>query len=110
MGLSPPEVVGRCTPPSIPPSFAAGPLNGNRDINFEKPYQSSVRLDLSTSIGLSIGAISFSISISPYKSGDDRYSTPYVSVVDISGKSYPWYYWWYKNNDRMTYEVEFYGS
>ena len=110
MGLSTPQVVGNYYPPSSPPSYASGPYKENYEINFEEPYQSNVKLDLSTSIGLSIGPVSFGISISPYKSGDDRYSTPYVSVVDISGKSYPWYYWWYKNNDRMTYEVEFYGS
>ncbi|MBO8181051.1 MAG: hypothetical protein H0Z19_11390 [Archaeoglobus sp.] len=65
---------------------------------------------MSTNIGLSIGPISIGISVSPYKAGDDRYSTPYERVVDVSGKGYDWYYWWYRNNDPMTYEVEFYGN
>ncbi len=109
-GLSPPQVVGSYTPPPTPPSYAAGPQNGSCEINFEKPYPSDTKLNLTAQAVLNIGELSFSISISPYQSGDDRHPTPYLSIVDVSGKGYPWYYWWYKNNDRMTYEVEFYGS
>ncbi len=109
-GLSTPQIIGNYNPPSSPPYYARGPFKGTRSINFEKPYQSNSKLDLSTYIGLNVGSLSFGISVSPYKAGDDRYTTPYVKAVDVSGKSYDWYYWWYKNNDPMTYEVQFYGS
>ncbi|WP_456468629.1 hypothetical protein [Archaeoglobus sp.] len=109
-GLSTPQIVGNYYPPTSPPYYAAGPLKGTRNLNFEEPYQSNEKLSLSTYIGLDIGPVSVGISVSPYKAGDDRYSTPYERAVDVSGKSYDWYYWWYRNNDPMTYEVEFYGS
>jgi len=51
----------------------------------------------------------FIVSVNPYKIGDDSYPTPYVEVVDVSGKSYDWWYWWHKDDDPMTYEVEFYS-
>ncbi len=109
-GLPTPQIVGNYYPPRSPPRYAAGPLKGDIELNFEKPDQSDEKLSLSTSIGLSIGQVSIGISVSPYKAGDDRETTPYVKIVDVSRKGYDWYYWWYKNNDPMTYEVEFYGS
>jgi hypothetical protein len=108
--LSTPEVIGNYYPPSFPPKYAAGPSKGTKEVNFERPYQSNSKLSLTTYIGLNIGSLSFGISVSPYKAGDDRYTTPYVRIVDISGKGYAWYYWWYRNNDQMTYEVQFYGT
>lgn len=109
-GLSTPQIVGNYYPPTSPPRYAAGPLKGTINLNFEEPEQSNEKLSLSTNIGLNIGPVSVGISVSPYRAGDDRYSTPYERVVDVSGKSYDWYYWWYRDNDPMNYEVEFYGS
>ncbi len=109
-GLSTPQVIGNYNPPSSPPYYAAGPFKGSKELNFEKPYMSNDKLSLSTYIGLNIGPLSFGVSVSPYKAGDDRETTPYVKIVDVSGKSYDWWYWWYRNNDPMTYEVEFYGG
>ncbi|WP_290597150.1 MULTISPECIES: hypothetical protein [unclassified Archaeoglobus] len=111
--LIPPEVVGSYQQPSSPPWYAGDPTKGDRDIWFDdEPYLSNHKLSISTYIGLNIGAFSMGISISPYKAGEDNelYTTPYIRIKDVSGKGYAWYYLWYKNNDPMTYEVQFYGS
>ncbi|MEB3861599.1 MAG: hypothetical protein GSR84_05180 [Desulfurococcales archaeon] len=36
---------------------------------------------------------------------DSQYTTPYVSISDVSGRPYTWYYWWFKDNDPSTLEV-----
>ncbi len=36
---------------------------------------------------------------------DNQYTTPYVSISDVSGRSYTWYYWWFKDNDPITLEL-----
>jgi len=69
-----------------------------------------VKFDLSTSISVTVGAFNVTVTVSPYKAESPQYKSPYVSVKDVSGKSYSWYYWWYKNNDPLNYEVEFYGN
>ncbi|WP_290597149.1 MULTISPECIES: hypothetical protein [unclassified Archaeoglobus] len=109
-GLSTPQVIGNYHQPSSPPYYARGPFKGTKEVNFERPYQSNSKLSLTTYIGLNIGSLSFGISVSPYKAGDDRYTTPYIRIVDVSGKGYAWYYWWYRNNDPMTYKIQFYGN
>jgi len=104
------KVVGTYTPPSQPPSDATGPLRGDCAIWFNANRLTDNKLDLSTSISVNIGVFSVSVNISPYKAESPQYRSPYVSVKDVSGKSYSWYYWWYKNNDPLNYEVEFYGN
>jgi len=112
-GLLSPQVVGYYQKPSSPPSYAHGPLKGDGLIYFTPVYDSNNKLPLSTSISVSIpiGPLSLSISVSPYEAGQSNqlYTTPYVNVKDVSGRNYGWYYWWYKNDDAMTYEIQFWG-
>lgn len=113
-GLHTPQIIGTYQQPSTPPNYAYGPLKGDRKIWFTRNvYISDTKLSLSTSISVTITIYDFSVtvSISLYKAGESNnlYTTPYIHVIDISGKDYDWYYWWYKNDNPMTYEVEFYG-
>jgi hypothetical protein len=107
-GLSTPQVIGEYRP-SPPPHYAAFG-NGDMEIGFMvfESTLSDVKLNLSTSVRLKIGDTLLNISVSPYRAGDDRENTPYIKVVDVSNRSYEWYYWWYKDGDPTTYEVEFY--
>ena len=113
-GLQSLQVIGSYVQPSSPPTYARGPLKGDAEIWFAPTRTTDNKLPISTSIGMSIGAFGFSISItvSPYEAGDNNiyYTTPSIVVKDASGGSYDWYYWWYLNNDPMTYVVQFFGK
>ncbi|RSN72395.1 MAG: hypothetical protein DSO07_13040 [Thermoproteota archaeon] len=114
-GLLPLQMDGYYQEPSPLPGYARGPFVGSRSINFWPVYDSDNKLPLSTSISVGISvpsgpySLSLSISVSPYEAGSVQYDTPRVDVNDISGKDYGWYWWWYKDNDAMTYEVQFGG-
>jgi len=115
------KVIGTYTPPSQPPPDAYGPGRGNVTIyvgfdrgllygGFGVKRPAEVKLNLSTSISITIGAFNVTINTSPYKAWNPRYKPPYVSVRDVSGKPYDWWYWRYKDDDPLNYEVEFYGN
>ncbi len=36
---------------------------------------------------------------------DNQYTTPYVSIRDVSGRGHPWYYWWFKDDNPAFLEV-----
>ncbi|RFA96810.1 hypothetical protein [Pyrobaculum aerophilum] len=112
-GLHPLQIIGSYTPPSSPPPYAGGPFKGDRDIYFPADTLTDIKLPVSTSISVSYTIagwpVSISISVSPYKAESPQYKSPYVSIIDISGKNYGWYYWWYKDDDPLNYEIEFYG-
>ncbi|MEO3993759.1 MAG: hypothetical protein QN229_05615 [Desulfurococcaceae archaeon TW002] len=92
------------------PSYATGPLMENEIVWFTPVSESDVVL-ASITIGFSyvFGGWSAGLTVSFYKAGrnDSLYTTPYVSVEDVSRNTRPWYYWWYTNNDPMTYQVQF---
>lgn len=108
-GLHSLQIIGSYTPPSPPPPYARGPFKGDVDIYFPADTLTDIKLPVSTSISVSIGPVSFTISVSPYKAESPQYDPPYVSVIEISGRNYSWYYWWYKDDDPLNYEIEFYG-
>jgi len=107
-----PQIIGYYQKPSSPPWCAFGPAHGNQNyITFTPVYNSNDKLQLSTSMNVSIPIYGFSVSVSvsPYKAGSDQYATPYINIVDTSGRNYNWYYWWYKDCDAIYYELEFWG-
>ncbi|MDW8010155.1 MAG: hypothetical protein RMH84_00960 [Sulfolobales archaeon] len=105
-GLVPFELSSYSPPPA--PAYARGPTSGNRVIGFDPPYTSDT---VAVSIGVSVTYKGFTLTVTVnfYKAGrnDNTYTTPSVVVEDVSGRTTPWYYWWYKDNGRMTYEVMF---
>jgi len=102
------------TPPTTSPHYASGPFRGNCDISFMEIQ--TYRRDLSsasiTSTDITftyIGAWSTTLTVNFYKSGrdDSQYTKPYVRVIDVSGRPYGWYYWWYRDDDPANYEIMF---
>jgi len=97
------------TPPSPPPyaylTYGSSLIGFNRN-----PYVSDYSLAVS-SVSFSFtytypASWSVTLTVNFYKAGrdDGQYGTPYVKVEPTSLFGY---YWWYKDNDAMTYEVLF---
>ncbi|MCE4602744.1 MAG: hypothetical protein F7B18_06135 [Desulfurococcales archaeon] len=94
------------------PVAPAGPTVGFAEISFEDGvYESDYKIggELSTGISFCYGLGCAYLSVDVYKAGrdDSEYTTPRIVVYDVSGNVSPWFYWWYKDGDPMTYEVEF---
>jgi hypothetical protein len=111
--------VGYYVQPSSPPSYAYGPVTGGGEYSFamyeDKVRETDYKIDVTTSISFCANAwqaigLCASLNINVYKAGrhDSQYTTPAFVVYDKSGRRFGWYYWWFKNNDPMTYEVMFY--
>jgi hypothetical protein len=47
------------------------------------------------------------LSISFYKAvrSDNQYASPFVYIEDLTGRTYTWYYWWYKDNNPLNLEI-----
>jgi len=96
------------TPPDTAPTYSYVGC-GSQSIDFTPTYVSDSSL-VSTSVNfsLSLGSIRWSatLTVDFYKAGrsDDRYVTLYVSISAPHGFCY---YWWYNNDDKMTYEILF---
>lgn len=97
------------TPPSTPPYYARQNAF-SAIIGFIPTYESDYPL-AATSVSFTFSYTypatwSVTLTIDFYKAGrsDNQYGTPYVSV-SVPGY-YPYYYW-YRDNDPMTYEILF---
>ena len=107
--------IGDYNEPPRPPIYASGPYYGDMEISFAvegQAYESDITIGVSTSITFCYsvwGCVSLNVNV--YKAGrdDNEYTTPLIVVHDVSGRDYPWCYWWYRDDDPMTYEIEFYG-
>ncbi len=98
-----------------------GPALGDKSIYFDGIFKDyyTYRSDISiASVNITFNYARFwstTLEVHFYGCGviDRQYTTPYVKVVDVSGKAYQWYYWWYKpsemysEGDPMTYEILF---
>ncbi len=102
-------------PPRYRPYCANGPFVGDWEQSFAEGgvYESDTPIS-SISVTFSIPSINgipipVSLNVEFYKAGrdDSQYTTPYIKMIDVSGKTYQWYYWWYKYCDSMTYEIIF---
>jgi len=98
-----PTLPYRLTPYTPPPRpwYAVEGRPGPIRIYFNPPYESdSTLVDTEVTFEFSFGV--FSLTVSFYKAGrsDDGYTTPYVKV-----DSTRLYWWWYRDNDAMTYEI-----
>ncbi|BEP17398.1 hypothetical protein PYJP_07500 [Pyrofollis japonicus] len=111
--------VGYYVQPSSPPPYATGPVKGSRGHPFadyrDKVRETDEKIGVSTSISFCANAwqaigLCGSLNIDVYKAGrhDSQYTTPLFFIYDRSGRDFGWYYWWFKDNDPMTYEVMFY--
>ncbi len=93
------------------PVDPVGPVVGTREIPFGGVYESDEKVgaDVSTGISYCYGLGCVTLNVDVYKAGrdDNTYTTPFIVVYDVSGKDYTWYYYWYKDGDPMTYEIEF---
>ncbi len=111
-GLTSAVNLGPYTPGS--PVNPHGPIMGDVEIGFleGESGDSGGVTGVSTSIGFcySLGCVSLDVNV--YKAGrdDSLYTTPTLVVHDVSGSSVPWYYWWYKGGDPLSYIVEFSGG
>lgn len=106
--LEPSEVY---LPPQTRPHCADGPSVGDRIQPFLEDYEiregdSPIS---SISITFSLPGNIVSLNVELYNAGrnDNQYTTPYVNITDVSGKTYGWYYRWFKYCDPMTYELQF---
>lgn len=98
--------------PSSPPLYATGPIHGDITIWFAKPNE-VIETDEVTGVRTSLtvyGSVTVTVDIYKAVRYDSEYTTPYVEIKDVSGKTYDWYYWWYRDNDKKTYEVLLYGK
>mgnify|MGYP001772546726 CR=1 FL=1 len=92
------------------PSYSNGPFRGDVTIWFTPAYESSsVVASITISFSYVLDGWSVSLAVNFYEAGrnDNSYTTPYVSVEDVSGNTQGWYYWWYRDNDSMSYTVQF---
>jgi hypothetical protein len=115
-GLQYITVIGQYNNHDTPPSNAFGPIGGNVEIDFGQYGATSNDEKTGLFTAITFCAVGWescaNLNIHVYSAGrhDNQYITPIEVVNDISGKGYNWYYWWFKDNNPMTYEVEFYGS
>ncbi|MEM1668763.1 MAG: hypothetical protein QXM53_08915 [Thermofilaceae archaeon] len=90
------------------PWHATGPLLGNITIWFTPAMETNrVHAQTVVSFGFTFGVFSIAVSFYEASRNDQMYTTPYISVRDVSERTIGWYYWWFTNNDPMTYEVKF---
>ncbi len=103
------------SPPSTIPNYAYGPTQGDLEITYGEygAHMSNYKLGVSTAISFcgAGGAGCVTLNINLYKAGrnDAEYTTPTLLVHDTSNKNSPWFYWWFKNDDPMTYDIQFHG-
>ncbi|MEB3757366.1 MAG: hypothetical protein GSR76_00710 [Desulfurococcales archaeon] len=115
-GLQHIRMVGNYSVPGVLPGYANGPLYGNVIVYFHDGNNSNRSLGIITRVYFHADkwprSLSTPTSITVYESGrdDKEYNPPGEVVEDISGRSYGWYYWWFKGNNPYTYELEFYGK
>ena len=114
-GLQHIRITGNYSTPVVLPGYANGPLFGDVIVYFHDGNNSGRSLGIITRLYLHADKwprnLSTIASITVYESGrdDKEYNPPGEVVEDISGRSYGWYYWWFKDNNPYTYELEFYG-
>lgn len=87
-----------------------GPVLGMLVISFGDAYGSDEKVGdvLTTGVNFCYELGCTQLDVSVYKAGrqDRLYTTPYLVVYDVSGREHGWFYWWYRDGDPMTYEVE----
>ncbi len=105
----------------IPPApwYAGGPALGNKTISFPAdplrqklyPTERTDEVLAGTYVNFTFpeGNWSATLTVHFYKAGrdDQKHTTLYVRVRDVSGSTMAWYYWWYRDNDPLTYEILF---
>jgi hypothetical protein len=115
-GLQYITIVGHYSMPSNPSSNAFGPIGGNVEVYFGQYGTSNNDEKMGLSTAITFCATGWgpcaTLNIDVYNAGryDKQYITPIEVINDISGNGYNWYYWWFRNNNPMTYEIEFYGT
>ncbi len=103
------------------PAYAAGPTRGDRVVYFVRGrcggvYQSDYVI-ASTPVTFAITlpgvptAVSWTLSVDFYRAGrcDGNCVPPYVRIRDVSGRTYTWYRWWFRDDDPMTFELILYS-
>jgi len=92
--------------PSTHPSYATL-LRGSYDISFGLggSEETDEVTGVSTSLTVTLeDAVSFTLTVNVYKAvrSDQQYSPPHLVVDDYSNEGY---WWWFKNDDPLTYTV-----
>ncbi len=97
---------GWYTEPSTYPSYATL-LRGSYEISFglDGSKETDEVTGVSTSLTVTFeDAVSFTLTVNVYKAvrSDQQYSPPHLVINDYSGESY---WWWFKNDNPLTYMV-----
>jgi hypothetical protein len=94
------------SPPQHP--YYATFTTGNRIIWFELNQQTDETIvTINVGFSYSIEGWSAGLSVSFYKAVrfDNQYTSPFISIEDLTGRTYTWYYWWYSGNNPLNLEV-----
>lgn len=96
--------------PSTHPPYAYGPNIGNAYVWFKPVSQSdSIVTSITITFGFPLEGWTALLSVSYYKAGrdDNQYIPPLIHIVDVSDRAAVWYYYWFRDNNSMTYEALF---
>jgi len=86
------------------PYYAYGPQCGSRTCRFDAEVQTDEVL-AKTSVSFTSRVFSLDV-VSFYRATryNQQYTSPYIENAD-DRECPPWYYWRYRNDDRLSYEV-----
>ncbi len=101
------------------PYHATGPVRGDRSVyfapwrdffaSFRQPDHVVASTPVTFSMTTSAGPVSWTLPVGFYRAGVPGRPPPYVRIRDVSGRTSPWYWWWFRDNDPTYYELILYS-
>jgi hypothetical protein len=89
------------------PSYAQ--ITYGDEIHWFEINQQTDEIIVTIAVGFSCSFEGWSavLSVSFYKAvrNDNQYVSPFVKIEDLTGRTFAWYYWWYKDNDQLNLEI-----